>query len=74
LGKDNCNDYSVGIELEGLEGDSFETAQYESLISVSAALQQNYPIAHFAGHEQVAPGRKADPGAQFDWLQVRRAL
>jgi AmpD protein len=74
LGKDNCNDYSVGIELEGLEGDSFETAQYESLISVSAALQQNYPIAHFAGHEQVAPGRKADPGAQFDWLQVRKAL
>ena len=74
LGKDNCNDYSVGIELEGLEGDSFETAQYESLISVSAALQQNYPIAHVTGHEHIAPGRKADPGAQFDWPYIGRAL
>ena len=74
LGKDNCNDYSVGIELEGLEGDSFEAAQYESLTSVCAALQQNYPIAHVTGHEHIAPGRKADPGAQFDWQQVRRAL
>lgn len=74
MGKDNCNDYSIGIELEGLEGDSFETAQYDSLTSVSAALQQNYPIAHFAGHEHVAPGRKADPGAQFDWPYIGRAL
>jgi N-acetyl-anhydromuramoyl-L-alanine amidase len=74
LGKDNCNDYSVGIELEGLEGDSFESVQYESLTSVCAALQQNYPIAHVTGHEHISPGRKADPGAQFDWLQVRRAL
>ena len=74
LGKDNCNDYSIGIELEGLEGDSFEAAQYESLTSVCAALKQHYPIAHLTGHEHVAPGRKADPGAQFDWPQVRRAL
>ncbi len=74
LGKDNCNDYSVGIELEGLEGDSFEAAQYESLTSVCAALQQNYPIAHITGHEHVAPGRKADPGAQFNWQLVRKAL
>lgn len=74
LGKDNCNDYSVGIELEGLEGNAFEFAQYESLTSVCAALQQYYPIAHVAGHEHIAPGRKADPGAQFDWLKVRKAL
>lgn len=74
LGNDNCNDYSVGIELEGLEGDSFEAAQYESLTSVCAALQQNYPITHMTGHEHVAPGRKADPGAQFDWPLVRKAL
>jgi AmpD protein len=74
MGKDNCNDYSIGIELEGLEGDSFETAQYQSLTSLCAALQQNYPIAHLAGHEHVSPGRKADPGEQFDWLQLRRAL
>lgn len=74
MSKDNCNDYSVGIELEGLEGNSFEMAQYESLTSVCAALQQNYPIEHLAGHEHVAPGRKADPGEKFDWLQVRQAL
>jgi AmpD protein len=74
MGKDNCNDYSVGIELEGLEGDSFEAAQYDSLTSLCAVLQQNYPIAHLAGHEHIAPGRKADPGDKFDWLQVRRAL
>ncbi|MEY4426962.1 MAG: putative amidase protein [Pseudomonadota bacterium] len=73
MGKDNCNDYSIGIELEGLEGDSFEPAQYESLASVSAALQQNYPIVHLTGHEHIAPGRKADPGPQFDWQQVRKA-
>ena len=74
LGKDNCNDYSVGIEMEGLEGDSFETAQYESLTCVCSALQQNYPIVHLTGHEHIAPGRKADPGAQFDWPLVRKAL
>jgi AmpD protein len=74
LGKDNCNDYSVGIELEGLEGDFFEDAQYESLTSVCAALQQNYPIAHVTGHEHVAAGRKADPGAGFEWPKLLRAL
>lgn len=74
MGKDNCNDYSVGIELEGLEGDYFETAQYESLTSVCAALQQSYPVAHFAGHEHVAPDRKADPGAQFNWPYICKAL
>jgi len=74
MGKDNCNDYSIGIELEGLEGYTFEPAQYESLVSLSAALQQIYPITHLTGHEHVAPGRKADPGAQFDWRQVRKAL
>ena len=66
LGKDNCNDYSVGIELEGLEGDSFEAAQYESLTSVCAALKQHYPIAHLTGHEHVSPGRKNDP-KNFPW-------
>ena len=74
LGKDNCNDYSIGIELEGLEGDSFEMAQYDSLSSLCAVLQQSYPIAHLAGHEHIAPGRKADPGEKFDWLHLRRAL
>ena len=73
-GKTNCNDDSVGIELEGLEGQTFEPAQYETLSSLGAALLQAYPIAHVAGHEHVAPGRKQDPGAGFDWPALRRAL
>ncbi len=73
-GRDNCNDDSIGIELEGLEGESFEPAQYEAITSLCAAIAQNYPIAHMAGHEHIAPGRKADPGAQFDWPLMRRAL
>jgi N-acetyl-anhydromuramoyl-L-alanine amidase len=74
LGRANCNDYSIGIELEGLEGDTFESAQYETLMGVCAALQQAYPIAHIVGHEHIAPGRKADPGAGFDWGRLLHAL
>ncbi|MFY8104919.1 MAG: 1,6-anhydro-N-acetylmuramyl-L-alanine amidase AmpD [Ramlibacter sp.] len=73
-GRDNCNDFSIGIELEGLEGQPFEPAQYEALASVSAAIAQAYPIRHVAGHEHIAPGRKADPGAAFDWPALRRSL
>lgn len=73
-GRDNCNDDSVGIELEGLEGGTFEPAQYEALASVCAALAQRYPIRHVAGHEHIAPGRKADPGPGFDWAQLKGAL
>lgn len=73
-GKDNCNDFSVGIELEGLEGLFFEQAQYDSLSSLSASLLQAYPIHHVAGHEHIAPGRKQDPGAGFNWPMLRRAL
>ena len=73
-GKDNCNNHSVGIELEGLEGLFFEQAQYETLSSLSAALLQAYPISHVAGHEHIAPGRKHDPGAGFDWSLLRRSL
>jgi AmpD protein len=74
LEKDNCNDYSVGIELEGLEGLAFENPQYETLSSLSAALLQTYPITQVAGHEHIAPGRKNDPGAGFDWPTLRRSL
>ena len=74
LEKDNCNDYSVGIELEGLEGLVFENPQYETLSSLSAALLQTYPITLVAGHEHIAPGRKNDPGAGFDWPTLRRSL
>jgi N-acetyl-anhydromuramoyl-L-alanine amidase len=70
----NCNDYSIGIELEGLEGDSFETAQYEALQSLLPALAQQFPISHIAGHEHIAPGRKTDPGPGFRWDALRRDL
>ena len=73
-GRDNCNDFSIGIELEGLEGGPFERAQYESLASLCAALAARYPIAHVAGHEHIAPGRKSDPGPGFDWPRLQRAL
>jgi N-acetyl-anhydromuramoyl-L-alanine amidase len=73
-GRGNCNDDSVGIELEGLEGQAFEGAQYDSLASVCAALAQHYPIRHVAGHEHIAPGRKNDPGAGFEWAQLQREL
>jgi N-acetyl-anhydromuramoyl-L-alanine amidase len=73
-GRDNCNDDSVGIELEGLEGEAFEPAQYETLAGVCAAVAQHYPVQHIAGHEHIAPGRKGDPGAGFDWALLQRHL
>lgn len=73
-GRDNCNDHSVGIELEGLEGEAFEEAQYEALASVCASLAQHYPVRHVAGHEHIAPARKHDPGAGFDWALLQRQL
>lgn len=73
-GRDECNDDSIGIELEGIEGGPFEPAQYDSLIGLCAAIAQRYAIAHVAGHEHVAPGRKQDPGPGFDWQAMRRGL
>jgi AmpD protein len=73
-GRDNCNDDSIGIELEGIEGGPFEPAQYEALAAVCAALAQRYPVRHVAGHEHIAPGRKQDPGGGFDWALLRRQL
>jgi AmpD protein len=73
-GRVNCNDYSIGIELEGVEGGLFEDSQYETLTSLCAAILQHYPIAHIAGHEHIAPGRKADPGNGFDWSLLQQSL
>ena len=66
-GRANCNDFSIGIELEGLEGESFDAPQYAALAALIDELAQRYPIAAVVGHEHVAPGRKFDPGAGFDW-------
>lgn len=73
-GRDNCNDHSIGIELEGLEGEVFEAVQYEVLARLMERLGQRYAIDAVAGHEHVAPGRKHDPGAGFDWLALQRRL
>ena len=73
-GRPNCNDFSIGIELEGLEGERFERAQYEALGVLVDRLVAHYPIAAIAGHEHVAPGRKNDPGAGFDWSLLRSLL
>ncbi|MBC7680840.1 MAG: 1,6-anhydro-N-acetylmuramyl-L-alanine amidase AmpD [Ferruginibacter sp.] len=70
-GRSNCNDDSIGIELEGLEGEPFEPEQYDTLVSLLAALVPTYPIRHIAGHEHIAPGRKFDPGAGFRWQAVQ---
>lgn len=73
-GRDNCNDDSIGIELEGLEGDTFESTQYQALQALIPALAQRYPIAYVAGHEHIAPGRKADPGSGLDWAYLQQTL
>lgn len=73
-GRDNCNDYSIGIELEGLEGGLFESAQYRVASDLCTAVRSVYPIRHVVGHEHVAPGRKCDPGAGFDWPRLRQSL
>jgi AmpD protein len=73
-GRDNCNDHSIGIELEGLEGERFEPAQYTTLASLCQALTQRYPVTNIAGHEHIAPGRKQDPGPGFDWPRLQAHL
>jgi AmpD protein len=73
-GRSECNDDSIGVELEGLEGERFEPAQYDALADLCAALAQRYPIEHVAGHEHIAPGRKRDPGAGFEWNLLRSSL
>jgi AmpD protein len=69
-GRSRCNDFSVGIELEGTESVPFEDAQYAVLAQLLASLG----LRQMAGHSDIAPGRKTDPGAHFDWLRVLSAL
>ena len=76
-GRQNCNDFSLGIELEGADDVAYEAAQYDVLIAVTALLQQHYPAItddRITGHENIAPGRKTDPGPAFDWDGYRRRL
>ncbi|MHB9020460.1 MAG: 1,6-anhydro-N-acetylmuramyl-L-alanine amidase AmpD [Halothiobacillus sp.] len=67
-GRERCNDFSIGIELEGTDTDRYTSVQYDQLIAVLAALKQRYPtITDVRGHADIAPGRKTDPGVAFDW-------
>lgn len=70
-GRENCNDFSIGVELEGSDFDAFEAPQYIMLNRLLVALQQGYPIAAIIGHSDIAPGRKTDPGPFFDWSRLQ---
>ncbi len=76
LGKKECNDYSIGIELEGSDDLPFQEIQYQVLAHVVTVLQATYPklLQHVAGHSDIARGRKTDPGPYFDWLKIRRLI
>ncbi len=71
--RERCNDFSIGIELEGSDELAFDAAQYETLIPLLATLKSTYPIQDIVGHSDIAPGRKTDPGPYFDWKRVRNA-
>ena len=73
-GRERCNDFSIGIELEGTEHLAYTDAQYECLQRVIAQLLETYPTLskqHITGHSDIAPGRKTDPGASFDWQRLK---
>ena len=73
-GRTRCNDFSIGIEVEGADDVPFENAQYAALSVLTKALQRAYPIADIVGHSDIAPGRKTDPGPHFDWGRFRALL
>ena len=66
-GREQCNDFSIGIELEGTDDVPFEAVQYERLAALTDCLRGRYPLTAATGHSDIAPGRKTDPGPCFDW-------
>ncbi len=70
LGCDNCNDFSIGIELEGADNIIYEKIQYQVLNNTISLLKKHYPITAVVGHNEIAPGRKTDPGDAFDWSKI----
>jgi AmpD protein len=73
-GRERCNDFSIGVELEGSDDGPFEPAQYLRLAGLIQSLQAALPIRDIAAHSDVAPGRKTDPGPGFDWPRLFAAL
>ncbi len=73
-GRERCNDYSVGVELEGADDSPFADAQYARLAQLARILQDLLPIRDIAGHSDIAPGRKTDPGTRFDWPRLLATL
>ena len=76
-GKERCNDFSIGIELEGTDDQTFTDMQYDTLIKLTKIIQRDYPlitIDRIVGHSDIAPERKTDPGPHFDWTRYRQGL
>lgn len=73
-GRERCNDYSVGIELEGSDFEAFEPAQYLTLKKLISCISNTYSIQAIVGHSDIAPGRKTDPGPYFDWQKIASDL
>jgi len=76
-GKERCNDFSIGIELEGTDDQTFTDAQYKTLLQLTLQIQQQYPDItndRIVGHSDIAPDRKTDPGPHFDWSRYRQGL
>ncbi|UTW47744.1 1,6-anhydro-N-acetylmuramyl-L-alanine amidase AmpD [Bacterioplanoides sp. SCSIO 12839] len=76
-GRENCNDYSIGIELEGCDHEAYTEAQYRVLADVTQALMLAYPDItpeRIVGHEHIAPGRKTDPGPAFNWSAFKKDI
>jgi len=73
-GREHCNDFSIGVELEGVETRPYTERQYARLVRLAATLRRRYPIAEIVGHSDIAPGRKTDPGPAFDWRRLRASV
>lgn len=71
-GRTRCNDFSIGVELEGTDDLPYTEAQYVTLAALTRALREHYPIQAVVGHADIAPGRKTDPGPYFEWQRLRR--
>lgn len=70
-GQECCNDFSIGVELEGVDDQTYADAQYQRLAEIAALLHRRYPLVDIVGHADISPGRKTDPGPAFDWGHAR---